>query len=237
MELNKIYNVDCLDFMRCGQLDNSVDLVLTDPPYEFINKNPIGGWFMDKEIKKHIKDVEKSFWLSFNPIELLELCKRVCKKFNWYFFTNKNLLKAYIQRADENKYKRDILLRLKPNPVPINNWHYLIDKEYIVYIHETWATFNSKEWYQNYFTYQSYSIWKKEYDHPTVKPKELLLNKIKISSNEWDLIFDPYMWSWTTAVACKELNRNFIWCEINPKYVEIANNRLNWTLQQKSLFD
>ena len=63
-----------------------------------------------------------------------------------------------------------------------------------------------------------------------------MLNKIKISSNEWDLVFDPYMWSWTTAVACKELNRNFIWCEINPKYVEIAENRLNWVQRQQTLF-
>lgn len=58
--------------------------------------------------------------MSFEPTELLELCKKVCKKFNGYFFTNKNLLKTYIQRADKNKYKRDILLWLKPNPVPIN---------------------------------------------------------------------------------------------------------------------
>lgn len=40
MELNKIYNVDCLELMRGGDLNNSVDLVLTDPPYEFISKNP-----------------------------------------------------------------------------------------------------------------------------------------------------------------------------------------------------
>lgn len=211
-----------------GEYYKQVDLILTDPPYEFINKNPVWWWFMDKENKKHLHAVNDSFGMSFEPTQLLEHCKLVCKKFNWYFFTNRNLLRTYISRAEENKYKRDILLRLKPNPVPVNRWHYLIDKEYIVYIHETWATFNSDLGYQNYFTYQSFPIgWKKEFNHPTIKPQHLLDRMIKISSNEWDLVFDPYMWSWTTAVACKELGRNYIGCEINPKYCEIAEMRLS----------
>jgi len=37
---------------------------------------------------------------------------------------------------------------------------------------------------------------------------------------------DPFLWSWTTAVACKELGRNFIWIEKEQKYVDIANKRL-----------
>ena len=39
MEVNKIYNIDCLELMKSGNLNNSVDLVITDPPYEFINKD------------------------------------------------------------------------------------------------------------------------------------------------------------------------------------------------------
>lgn len=231
MEINQIYNWDCLGFIDTIPA-KSVDLILTDPPYEFISKNPVGWWFMKKENKRHLEELNNSFWMSFDPTQILESCKKICKKFNWYFFTNKNLLKNYISRADDNKYKRDVLLRLKPNPVPINNWHYLIDKEYIIYIHESWATFNSKLGYQNYFTYQSFPIWKKEFDHPTIKPQHLLDRMIKISSNEWDLVFDPFMWSWTTAVACKELNRNFIGCEISAKYCEIAKKRIRecWNL-------
>lgn len=40
-------------------------------------------------------------------------------------------------------------------------------------------------------------------------------------------IVDPFMWSWTTAVACKSLWRKFIGSEINPKYCEIANRRIS----------
>ena len=41
------------------------------------------------------------------------------------------------------------------------------------------------------------------------------------------IIVDPFMWSWTTAVACKELGRNFIGSELNPNYCEIAEKRLS----------
>ena len=57
IELNKIYNCDCLEMMMGGKINNSVDLILTDPPYEFINKNPQGWWFMNKENEKHIRNV------------------------------------------------------------------------------------------------------------------------------------------------------------------------------------
>ena len=62
--------------------------------------------------------------------------------------------------------------------------------------------------------------------HPTQKPVEIIKFLITKSSNPSDLILDPFMGSGTTAVACKQLNRNFIGFELDPKYVEIANKRL-----------
>jgi DNA modification methylase len=46
---------------------------------------------------------------------------------------------------------------------------------------------------ENYFTYKSYPIGTSIHNHPTVKPKELLYNIIKISSNENDIVLDPYI--------------------------------------------
>ena len=161
------------------------------------------------------------------------------KKFNAYIRTNKTLVPKYIQFAEEHWYKRELLLWLKSNPVPVFKGHYLIDKEYCVFIKEQWATFNSDLWYKNYFTYEIHPIWSKKYNHPTVKPLEFIERIIKVSSNEWDTVLDCYLWSWTTAVACKNTNRNYIWIEINPEYVELAESRLREVdkLKQQTLFN
>jgi DNA modification methylase len=68
----------------------------------------------------------------------------------------------------------------------------------------------------------------KEYvKYPTQKPKALIERIIKASSNEGDLVADFYLGSGTTAEVCKDLNRNFIGCDINPRAVEITLKRLN----------
>ena len=63
--------------------------------------------------------------------------------------------------------------------------------------------------------------------YPTQKPKALIERIIKASSTEGDTVADYYLGSGTTAVVCKELNRNFIGCDINPKAIEITNARLD----------
>ncbi len=61
--------------------------------------------------------------------------------------------------------------------------------------------------------------------YDTQKPKELIAKFIKASSNEGDLVADFYAGSFTTAEVCKDLNRNFIGCDINPRAIEIAKSR------------
>jgi len=63
--------------------------------------------------------------------------------------------------------------------------------------------------------------------YATQKPKALIERIIKASSNEGDLVADFYMGSGTTAEVCKDLNRNFIGCDINPRAIEITLKRLN----------
>jgi len=63
--------------------------------------------------------------------------------------------------------------------------------------------------------------------YATQKPKELISRFVLASTNEGDLVADYYIGSGTTAVVCKELNRNFIGCDINPKAIEITNARLD----------
>jgi site-specific DNA-methyltransferase (adenine-specific) len=64
--------------------------------------------------------------------------------------------------------------------------------------------------------------------HPTEKPVDLI-SRI-IGANVGDTILDPFLGSGTTAVACKQLGRNYIGIELSQKYVDIANERLKQDL-------
>lgn len=67
---------------------------------------------------------------------------------------------------------------------------------------------------------------KENVKYPTQKPKELIKRFILASTNEGDTVADYYLGSGTTAVVCKELNRNFIGCDLNPRAIDITNTRL-----------
>lgn len=73
-------------------------------------------------------------------------------------------------------------------------------------------------------------MWNKEVrEHPTQKPVALFKRILENYSEPWMTILDPFLWSWTTAIACKQMNRNFIGIEREEKYVDIANKRLKYT--------
>lgn len=70
---------------------------------------------------------------------------------------------------------------------------------------------------------------KKLYEHPTIKPLNIIENLVLNSSKEDEIVLDPFMGSGTTGVACRMHNRNFIGIEIDKKYFEIAESRINGT--------
>ena len=77
---------------------------------------------------------------------------------------------------------------------------------------------------------------KERLGYQTQKPKALLERIIKASSNEGDLVCDFYSGSFTTAVVCQDLNRNFLGCDINPNAVELGYKRLNEAAKTPKLF-
>ena len=66
----------------------------------------------------------------------------------------------------------------------------------------------------------------KIYGHPSQKPRKLMSKLIEDYTNPGDTILDPFMGSGTTGVSCVQTNRNFIGIEIEPKYYEIAEQRI-----------
>jgi site-specific DNA-methyltransferase (adenine-specific) len=72
-------------------------------------------------------------------------------------------------------------------------------------------------------------------DHPTQKPEKLLAKIILASSNEGDMIFDPFLGSGTTAVTASKLGRNFCGLEIDEYFCLLAQKRLNLAMKEKSI--
>jgi DNA modification methylase len=72
--------------------------------------------------------------------------------------------------------------------------------------------------------------------HPTQKPLLLMKRCILNFSDEGDTILDPFMGSGTTGVACVQTGRNFIGCEIDEGYFEIAKERIRFAQMQPNLF-
>jgi DNA modification methylase len=72
--------------------------------------------------------------------------------------------------------------------------------------------------------------------HKTQKPVSLMLWVLENYSKIGDTIFDPFMGSGTTGVACMQLGRNFIGCEIDPNYYAIAEKRIKEAASQQVMF-
>ena len=223
-----IYNGDCLDKLKEIQ-DNSIDLIVTDPPYDVYNH---GGGILKlghRVAHKQIETISNSFDFAI----LDELC-RVMKKINIYLFCSQKQLLPLINYFTDKKCNWNLLTWHKTNPIPTCNNKYLPDTEYILFFREKGVkiqgTYDTKK---TYFITPINAKDKELYQHPTCKPADILKNFIINSSNENDVVLDPFMGSGSTGVACINTHRNFIGIEINAKFYETAKTRL---ISQKKLY-
>lgn len=219
MELNKIYNTDCLEFMR-SMPDSCVDLVVTDPPYEIHTK---GGGLGRRPVYEN--GALGKISQGFDAEATLEQVARICKKINIFIFCSTKQKPRIMNWGYERGCNITELAWYKPNAAPFTNNTFKSDLENIIYIREKGVKIKG---ISRLFTH---NCGKSKYGHPTEKPLEIIEKLILTASNEGDLVFDPFMGSGTTAAACKELNRNFIGCEIEAKYCEIAEKRLRKTIR------
>ena len=217
--------MDCIEGIK--QLpDKSVDLVVTDPPYLIKSMNG-GGFIKNRPYKK---DLDNDLIKGFSESILDELC-RVMKKINIYIWCSKEQIAWLLSYFQNKRANIDLLTWHKTNPTPACNNNYLPDTEYIVFAREKgvkiYGTYQTKK---KYYITPINSKDKKLYNHPTVKPLEIIQNFIINSSLEGEIVLDPFMGSGTTAVACINTNRNYIGFEIDERYYKIAEKRINDSL-------
>lgn len=123
----------------------------------------------------------------------------------------------------------NILVWCKTNPTPATNNVWLPDTEYCLVFKEKGAP-RYNDGYENKFKYYVSPINskdKKKYGHPTIKPLELVKRHLKHSCTPNMVVFDPFLGSGTTALACKELGFKYLGFELNKEYFDIAKQRLN----------
>jgi DNA modification methylase len=157
-----------------------------------------------------------------------ELC-RVMKRIYIYIWCSKkqilDLMKYFIDGYD---CIFEIFTWHKTNPTPTHNNCYPPDTEYCLLFREKGTGMGGtmetlKKWHVSPANVRD----KKFYNHPTIKPLEIVKNHIINSSKENDIVLDCFCGSGTTCVAAKELGRRYIGMEIDPEYHKIAVDRLN----------
>lgn len=220
----QLLNGDCMELLKTIP-DSSVDLVVTDPPYEIATTG--GGLAVNGQVKQWKEHDLDSMKDGFSPVVLDELC-RVMKKVNCYFFCSQRQIMPLVQYFTKKKCNWNLLCWHKNNPVPACGNKYLSDTEFILFFREKGVKiFGSYDTKRTYYVTATNQKEKKLYDHPTVKPVEILENLILNSTaGVGCTVLDPFMGTGSTGVAAKKLGRDFIGIELDSKHFNTATRRI-----------
>lgn len=221
---------DC--FTQLQNITEKVDLIVTDPPYDMDKK--LGCGFIGKhttanKVQMELKDNNIS--TSYDIEQFAHIVKRIQKgNINAYFWCNKTQIPQYLDvYVNKMKCRFNILSWHKKNSLPTYSNKYMSDTEYCLYFFK--GKGHCKP--QNYDDAKTYNIEninqrdKVEYKHPTIKPLSIISKLIRNSSQEGDLVLDPFMGSGTTGVAAKTANRRFIGIELIDKWYKVSEQRIS----------
>ena len=217
---------DCLRTLK-NIPDESIDLLVTDPPYPTTSRGSAGnsGGMLQKEINK------KGKVFNFNNIN----CKEYAPEFyrilkdgsHCYIMTNHiNLIDMLNTFTNCGFHFIKSLIWNKGNK--IMGQYYMSQFEYILFFRKGKGKKINNCGTSDILFVKNIKTKDNNNNnlHDTEKPVELMKILIENSSNENDLIIDPFMGIGTTGIACKELNRNFIGIELDEKYFNIAKERI-----------
>lgn len=234
LEINKVYNCDCLDLMR-EMLGGGVkaDCVITDPPYLINYKTNHRKNKGDKFCKVIANDNDPDFIARTIPL-IYEVMK---DNSPLYMFCGSDKVDFFKQETEKYFTIKNLIVWDKGNWTVGDLYaQYGKGYEFIIYANKGRALFNNNA--------KRYSdIWRfprisgDEQIHQNQKPTDLICRMLTQSTKEGDLILDPFMGSFTTAVCCHRLNRRFIGAELDKEYFEKGQERLNAEMAQISIFD
>lgn len=213
--------------------NKSIDFVCIDPPYELDNHGGGKNGFKDRKLVKdlHIEFISKGFDMEniFTEIE------RVSKIMNAIIFCSNKQVSKIMNYWEQKKYSVTLLVWQKPNPVPFANSKYISDLEFIIYVRGKNVVYNNTGYANQLKTYKYPAPSSKSRIHPTEKPIELLKRLLEIHSNKGDVVLDCFGGSFSTGLACQELERDFIGIEIDEDIFNSAKKRIEDIKKEKDL--
>lgn len=232
----RVDNDDCMHMMK-SMLDDSVDFILTDIPYELnLSGGDAGGTFTSNIYNARERSSLNFISQGIDYDAVFSEFIRVLRKVNACIFCSNRQIGKIMTWWENRGYTATLLVWEKPNVAPLGNGNYISNIEFIVYVREKGVTYNNL----------GYSMQKKTFHYPlpppkiriheTEKPIDLLRHLLMIHTKENDVVFDPYAGSFTTAIACYKEKRSFVGCEILEKYYKPALDRLKNIVTELTLF-
>lgn len=215
LEVNKIYNMDCVNGMKLLN-DESIDLVLTDPPYNIgLKYDKYNDNMSEKQFWQWMQDVFKEIYRVLKPKSHLTFT--CAQKQIWVY---KPMLEStgFVFRHLGIWHNPGRKAGSYPGQWPYS-WEAILD-----FTKGEFRKLNNN----NCVGFMDVWVEKPPNDtkHPARRPLNCWMDLIKLLSNENDIVLDPFMGSGTTAICCKKTNRQFIGFEISEDYCLEANQRL-----------
>ena len=218
--VNQVIMGDCFEGMKLIP-DESIDLIVTDPPY---GMNYQSSRRTDKFLK--IAQDTSLDWVHDCFKNIFRILK---PNTHAYLFCNEYSMDTFRSSLKQCGFDlKRMLIWIKNNHTSGDlDGDYGNQTEYILFVHKGRKPLNGK---------RDTNIIKlprvANLNHPTEKPVSLFQYLIEKSSNKGQVVCDPFMGSWTTARACKDLGRNFIGFELEEAYCKVGEQRL----AQENLF-
>jgi len=233
MKLNTVICGDCLDVMQDME-DNSVDLVVTSPPYNMGGKSlgyKPSGTISHKHYDIYNDDINEEKYVDWCR-EIIKECLRCSRYVIWnvqpVISTRKHIID--LQNHFYNNLKEYFIWEKQAVANITAKYGALAKGFEFVFLmgQDNKATFNYHDFPKNKYVPNIKTWYKSENfkEHAATFPRELPSYFIRNFTKKGDIVLDPFLGSGTTAVACKELGRNYIGIEISPEYCAIAEKRL-----------
>ena len=221
--MEQILNENAIDILdRMIAKNYKVDLIITDPPYKTTKRGNSGGTGGMLKNDNFIKGNGGFKNNNVNQKEWLEKCFKVLRddKHIYVMTNNKNLSKTLLEITDAGFKIFKTLVWAKDNC--ITNMWYMDSHEYIIFARKGKAKKINNCGDRSVFNIPN----PKNKLHPSQKPVELFEKLVLNSSDENDVVLDPFMGVATLPIACKNTGRNFIGIEIDTDIYNIAKKRV-----------